>query len=289
MNQDIIDKITKLHDENAEALQCTTGTACGIQKEIDALNEKYLEAKNNYETAPMQLKRAKKAYVIATEGVGAYSEELQNELRQEADDNANEMYMQYTKMKYLLEESIITLDGSFENKKNVTELRDNYLRENDILKKKIANFTNDINTSDRKTYYQDEYYDKLIYWNKIWSIIYYLFVFLLAVMFVFKENCYSKIIKIAILSTVILYKNFIELANIWVFWLVTIGTIGLLYYLFKIPEFCKEGIISFGWLLFAYYFPFLLKNVFLNILVFIIDFIRMLVFYLPRNVYFKTE
>jgi hypothetical protein len=286
---DVLTQLTQLHDKNADSLKCTPGTPCGIQKQNDVLEEKYLEAKNNYETAPLQLQNARRNFIIASQGSGAYIDERRQELTETAKNNADDMYDEFLQGKQFIDESIITLSESIDNKQNVKELRDNYWRENEMLKKKIANFTNDVSTSDRKTYYQDEYYDKLTYWNKLWDIIYYIFVLLLAVMFVLKENCYSTLIKICILSTVILYKNFIGLTNIWMFWVVTVGALGLLYYLFKIPEFCKEGFISFLWLMFAYYFPYLLKNVFLNLLVFIIDFIRMIIFYLPRNVYFKTE
>lgn len=289
MTPDVLNQLNQLHDKNADALKCTPGTPCGIQQENDVLEEKYLEAKNNYETAPMQLDDARRNLIVATKGEAAYNDARRKELTKIANKNAKDMYSEYLNGKQFIEESIITLTESIENKDNVKELRDNYWKENEILKKKIANFTNDVSTNDRKTYYQDEYYDKLTYWNKLWNIIYYIFVLLLAIMFVLKENCYSTLIKICILSTVILYTIFIGLTNIWMFWLVTIGALGLLYYLFKIPEFCKEGFISFLWLLFAYYFPYLLKHVFLNLLVFIIDFIRMIIFYLPRNVYFKTD
>ena len=286
---DVLTKLTELNDKNAAALKCTPGTPCGIQEQHDALEEKYLEAKNNYDTAPLQLQNARRNFILSTQGSGAYLDERVAELTKIAEENAKDMYNEFLQLKQLIDKSIITLNESIDNQQNVKELRDNYWRENEMIKKKLANFTNDVSTNDRKTYYQDEYYDKLTYWNKLWDIIYYIFVLLLAVMFVLRENCYSTLIKICILSTVILYKNFIGLTNIWMFWLMTVGALGLLYYLFKIPEFCKEGFVSFLWLMFAYYFPYLLKHVFLNLLVFIIDFIRMIIFYLPRNVYFKTE
>ncbi len=279
--------VSEMKNLSVDDLICGPGTQCAVNKENERLEQKYLNAQANFDSAPIQLEDAKRAYQAATLGIAESNDVLENDYTLEATSNMEQLDDEFQKNLEFAREINETLESSVNNEAHTDELIKKYNQENSYLRNKLKKYISDVVTSDRKTYYEDDQYIGIQKWTKLWNIIYYILVLLFAIMILMQKSCYTFIIKLLIMSTIILYKNFIYLTNIWMFWIITLATIGLLIYLFKQPDGCKEDVYSFGWLFFAYYFPPLLNNVFLKIILGILDIVRLLISYLPNNVYFK--
>ena len=279
--------VSEMANLSVDDLICGPGTQCAIDKENKGLEEAYLNAQSNFDSAPIQLANAKRAYQVATLGAAGADKALENEYTLEATSNIEQLDDEFQKNLEYAKEINDTLESSVNNEAHTDELIEKYAQENEEIRLELKKNISDVVTSDRKTYYEDDQYNNIQKWTKLWNIIYYVIVLLFAIMILMEKSCYSFVIKLLIMSTIILYKNFIYLTNIWMFWIITLATIGLLIYLFKQPDGCKEDVYSFGWLIFAYYFPTLLNNVFLKIILGILDIGRLLISYLPKNVYFK--
>ena len=76
------EKINELLNLSTEALMC--GPDCQKQKISDELKQKYLDAENNMETAPIKLEETKKNYYIYTEGRPYYDNMREEELKQKS-------------------------------------------------------------------------------------------------------------------------------------------------------------------------------------------------------------
>jgi hypothetical protein len=277
--------VSEMANLSLDDLICGPGTQCAIDKENDLLEQKYLNAQSNFESAPLQLTDAKRAYQLATLGDVAANDIIENGYTEEANSNVQQLDGEFQKNLEYAKEINDTLESSVNNEAHTDELIEKYTQENEEIRLELKKNISDVVTSDRKTYYEDDQYNNIQKWTKLWNIIYYILVLLFAIMILMEKSCYSFIVKLLIMSTIILYKNFIYLTNIWMFWIITLATIGLLIYLFKQPDGCKEDVYSFGWLIFAYYFPPLLNNVFLKIILAVLDLCRLLISYLPKNVY----
>jgi len=279
--------VSEMANLSVDDLICGPGTQCAVDKENKRLEEKYINAQANFESAPIQLAAAKRAYQAGTMGVAESNDATERGYELEATSNMNQLSAVFENVMEIAVELNNTLNSYLDNETHTDELVEKYIQENEYLRNKLKKNISDVVTSNRKTYYEDEQYTGIQRWTQLWNIIYYIIVLLFAIMILMQKSCYSFVIKLLIMSTIILYKNFIYLTNIWMFWIITLATIGLLIYLFKQPDGCKEDVYSFGWLIFAYYFPTLLNNVFLKIILGILDIGRLLISYLPKNVYFK--
>jgi hypothetical protein len=72
------DQINSLLEKAAESIVC--GPACQRQKKEEELNKRYLDAKTNIESAPYNLEKAKKNYLVFKNGESYYENVLEEDL-----------------------------------------------------------------------------------------------------------------------------------------------------------------------------------------------------------------
>lgn len=167
------EKLTALLEKSLNTLSC--GPACQKIKISEELNQKYLNAQTNMQTAPVQLETTKKNYFVFTEGQSYYDDMLEGELKKKAkiltkllaDNFKEEIFNAKTMNSYYNTELI--------NSSYTKELYAVYLEKNKLVQNSIKNHHADVITNDRKTYYETEALDDLKSWHTFFWYVFYLF------------------------------------------------------------------------------------------------------------------
>lgn len=99
-------------------------------------------------------------------------------------------------------------DINLTNAVNLLDSYTNYVSENSNLKKQLSQMDGDINTNDRKTYYQDEAIDSLNYYYSWMISIYFILVSIFAICWVLFPSLYSNTVKGLLLLFFVIYPLF---------------------------------------------------------------------------------
>ena len=183
-NKDLLDKqrkteqeINDLLEKSSEQLLC--GPTCQKERVTSQLKQKYLDAKTNVLTAPIELEQSKRNFFIFKEGRAYYDNMREEELQKSVNkisallvENFNDGISNANTMNIYLNSALI-------NSENTKELLEKYLQQNKLLKIKLRERHGDILTNDRKTYYQIEALDRLKTWYTFLWYIYYIIVIIL--------------------------------------------------------------------------------------------------------------
>jgi len=146
------------------------------QQKLNKLEQKYLDAQTNLQTAPVQLETSKKNYYVYKVGETNYNNMEEQELQQQAD-----LITQQIANKFNEETNNAHLMNSYYNTEvinsvNTIELYEEYLKKNADLEKSIKELHGDVLTNDRKTYYENDAIDNVKLWYKFFKICYYILV-----------------------------------------------------------------------------------------------------------------
>jgi hypothetical protein len=208
-------QISSLLEKSAEALAC--GPICQRQKVSAELKQKYLDAQTNLQTAPVNLENNRKNYYVYTEGQPFYDNLLEEELKQKAEHIAGLIAESFNSEL----DSANTMNEYYKtdiiNCRNTEELLDNVIEENTKLQYELRNSHTDILTNDRKTYYENDAYDKLKMWYKVWWYIYYILVVVFLLGIFFSPSQTSIIKKIVLLVLLIFYPYYVNYIATWLY------------------------------------------------------------------------
>ena len=179
-------KINDLLEKSSQAMSC--GPTCQKIKVTKELKQKYLDAKTNMLTAPIELEQSKKNYFVFKEG-GPYYNDMRDKELSEKITKISELLVENFKNEVSNANTMnIYLNSSLINSENTKELLEKYLQQNELLKIKLRERHGDILTNDRKTYYEVEALDrlKLLYIFFWW--IYYIIVLIMILALVFSPS-----------------------------------------------------------------------------------------------------
>jgi hypothetical protein len=149
-----INKFNSFIDKANQTLSC--GPQCQKEKTAEQLKQSYLNAQQNVVTAPYQEQVAQKNYVVFTEGELAYSQLQTQQLTQKVETIVNEFIEIFGEQTQQIKTQINSYNALLVNYNNVFELYDKYLKENEELNKSLKNYSSDVITNERKTYYEDQ-------------------------------------------------------------------------------------------------------------------------------------
>ena len=197
------DKINALIEEAAESIVC--GPACQKIKKENTLNKNLVNAKTNMESAPYNLEKAKKEYVVFKNGESYYNDMLEEELKQKAEiigDNITEKFNEEVNNAKIMN---TYYNSDCINSSHTEELHDEYVKKVKHLEKEIKVSYGDILTNDRKTYYETEALDGLKNWYTFFWYCYYLIAFIFILLTFFSPNDMSIIKKIVFTIFIIIY------------------------------------------------------------------------------------
>ena len=198
-----VNKFNDFLDNANNVLSCDSN--CQEKKKKNELKNKYLEAKTNLLTAPVQVETSYKNYLTYTKGDTAYNEYHENELQQKAETVITTFKTNFSDGIEKAKESYDTYSGLLLNFANIVEFYKKLVKENKILTLAVKNKTSDVLTNDRKTYYEDQTIDNLAFYHTIIMSIYIIFLIGFAVSIFVFPSASSKGSLLAILIFFIIY------------------------------------------------------------------------------------
>jgi hypothetical protein len=145
---------TIISEQASDAIMCNS--KCRKQREADKLQQNYVNAQTNLNSASNQVQVAQKNYVTFTKGESGYNDLLDNELQEKAQIIADKFTENFEADVEKIKTKIDTYQGLLLNYKNVAELYLKYKKENIELIKDLKNESNDVLTNERKTFYEDQ-------------------------------------------------------------------------------------------------------------------------------------
>jgi hypothetical protein len=219
-------QLNALLEKSAEAIMC--GPTCQKMKQTQELEQKYLNAQTNMQTAPIKLEDARKAYYTFKSGVGAYNTMLETDLKKKADEIAKQLSEKFTEHVDLANTLNTYYNSDLINSKNTEELYENYLQKNKEMEKRIQNTRGDVVTNDRKTYYESQEQYNLFFWYRIFMTTYYLLLVVFMLGIIFSPNKLSRPLKIGITLLLFIYPFIIPPISAYLVNLIN----GILVYLF---------------------------------------------------------
>lgn len=198
-----INKFNDFINNANSALSCDAD--CQDKKKRNELKKKYLEAKTNLLTAPVQVETSYKNYLTYTKGDDAYNEYHEKELQEKAKIIVSTFKTNFSDGIEQAKESYDTYSGLLLNFSHVVELYEKLVKENKKLALAVKNKSSDVLTNDRKTYYEDQSIDNLNFYHTIIMVVYIIFLIGFAVSIFVFPSASSKKSLLGILVFFIIY------------------------------------------------------------------------------------
>lgn len=147
-------------------------SACQKQKQSQQLKDDYLNAITNLKTAKNQVDTSEKNYITFTKGSSGYSQFQTNKYSENSTKVVNAFKTNFENQVQQIQNKITTYSGLLKNYNNVYELYARHADENKELKNGLNNSHSEVNTNDRKTYYENQEIERLdsIYKYILWPI-----------------------------------------------------------------------------------------------------------------------
>jgi hypothetical protein len=164
-NISLDEKLQQIEDNNEKLM--TQSSEEIRQEKLKKLNDKLLQARSTYETAPQVLSDAEKAYYILKDGEDSYNIQQMNKYKKEASDLKTDMADKHDK---IMQESLQTLayyDSQKSFIENINEIQLAILTKIKNKLKQINKDKIDKNTNDRKSYYIIQEQETFDFWLQI--------------------------------------------------------------------------------------------------------------------------
>lgn len=205
-------KIQQLINQAQSALLC--GPECQNLRNIEELKQKYINAQTNVIAAPDLLQQAQKNYFTASQGVAGYNDVIEAELTKKATTIGDTMQSEFDKNIENARSLTDTYQSLEDQTRYLIDLKNKYIQENEELNKEINNIFNDINTNNRKTYYQEQNMTRINGWYTLYNVIYIILLVLFLAFILLADSKYSFKFKAFIFVLFLIYPWF---ANFIVF------------------------------------------------------------------------
>ena len=212
LNQETINNLI----EKATEITSICGPSCQKTKVSQELEQKYLDAQTNIQTAPKNLERARKNYYIFSKGRTEYDNINEKELQIKAtqisetiEQNFNDGVTNANTMNTLLNTALI-------NSQHTIRLFEDLSEKNKVLKLKVKEIHGDILTNSRKTYYQTEALENLKLWYRFFLIIFYIVVLMLRLSYFFVPHNFFLVRDIVVSVLILGYPFYINYVVKWI-------------------------------------------------------------------------
>lgn len=198
-----LDNFNNLINLANQAISC--GPSCQNEKQAQQLQQKYLTAQANVESAPQQLTSATKEYITYTQGESGYNNYIDGELQKQANLIVDAFQKNFNDNVNKIITNLNSYNGVVINFDNIFDLYTKYKIDNNKLEASQKTTYSDTLTNDRKSYYEDEGLKKLKNYYYFFLFIY-IFVIVVFILSIFLVNTNVKFItRIFILFLLILY------------------------------------------------------------------------------------
>lgn len=209
--QQLFDTTNKINDLVSQASQTIScGPSCQKENVANQLQQKYLDSENALLTGQQKLDENRKNYYVFTQGPTSYNNMLEGELTNKAQEIANEISAQFTKLIKQTKLYNTYYNTEILNLQNTTELYNEQKYKNNTYEDTIKKNHGDILTNDRKSFYEIQEQDNLQYWYSVYLWIYriLLFLFLLGLLFLNSSRPFFQ--KISIFVLLLIYPTIIH-------------------------------------------------------------------------------
>lgn len=207
---------TQLNDMLNKALASIQVSPEAQRQQIqDDLEQKYLKAQTNMQTAPLALEKNKKNYYVFKHGEGYYDKMLETELTKKAEQIKQQIANKFSEETSNAKTMNSYYNTQLINSTNTNELYEEYLKKNAVLEKTIKNSHGDVLTNDRKTYYETEAIDTAKSWHKFLMVCYYILVATFVISIFVSNSEMSRIKQVVILIALVLYPFIIDVIVKW--------------------------------------------------------------------------
>jgi hypothetical protein len=173
---------------------------------ISELKAAYDKAKYDLSTGPANVTTTKKAYIVAKDGELEYEQITKQEAYQIAEKEVLKLIEEYFNLLEMVYTQAEALEIAEEGIGYMDDILLQTISNNAVSEEYIAKSLNDILTNDRKSYYEQDKYDNLKSWNRIWFWIY-LFLWVIFSLSLFLTN--NEYSQLSIISKVGLIISFI--------------------------------------------------------------------------------
>ena len=202
------EKLAALLEQSLNTLAC--GPACQKAKISEKLNQKYLNAQTNMQTAPIQLETTKKNYYVFTEGKPYYDNMLEDELKKKAKILTKLLAENFKEEITNAKTMNAYYNTELTNSSYTKELYAVYLEKNKLIQNTIKNHHADVITNDRKTYYETEAIEDLKNWYSTLWYVFYLFAISIFTFALIARTSFNFIVKIFILVIALAYPYYAD-------------------------------------------------------------------------------
>jgi len=148
------------------------GPECQRQKKLDELMEKLNNAKKTQEDAPYNLESAKKNYYTYKDGESGYIQKMRNEYRKAARQEMRQERADFDAKADTVEQQINQVEAQDQYIRNMNDLLQTYITENQRLTKEIDNIKSILVTDNRRAFYLGQKWSWEAYVNWALKIIY---------------------------------------------------------------------------------------------------------------------
>ncbi len=200
---DTMNQFNSLLQKSQKAMLC--GPDCQKAEATRTLEQNYLAAQVNVQTAPTQLQEAAKKFFSYTQGPSGYSSYLNKDLQSKADTMVGNLKKTFADNMSSAKTLTSTYSTQLINSQYAKEIYDKYLEENKKYKSRLQDDTYDIFTNDRKTYYEDQGIDNLKWWYTFFFRLYAILIFAYILFFFISRSNFSVFMRIFILLVLISY------------------------------------------------------------------------------------
>jgi len=178
--------INNLVQSSNDSLTC--GPFCQKEKRTSELKQIYLDAQTNEQTAPFQYETAKKNYYVYKDGEASYNKMRFKELEEKADKIIQEMEKKFKEQIKSVRVMNSYLESELINSQNTIELLKDYEVKDLVLEEDYHKKINEVITNDRKSYYENQEIERIKFWSKILTGIYFICLILLSLEIIFSDK-----------------------------------------------------------------------------------------------------
>ena len=165
-------KLQELIDNANEKLSCGEGTDCYYNKRVQELETIYKKKLLNVKTAPEQLDIARKNYYVFKDGKDKYNSEEYKRLTEVSKSHILKLIENHDKI-YATNKSLITNLNLLKKYEHllINDIK-SLNKEDRQISQNIDDSRDDLNTANRKVYYELQEINSLSFWHTLFRYLY---------------------------------------------------------------------------------------------------------------------
>jgi len=198
--------ITNLIQQINKDVMC--GPACQKQKKLDELMEKMNKAERTQEDAPYNLESAKKNYYTYKDGESGYIQKMRIEYRKAAQQEMKQESADFQAKADTVEQQINQVEAQDLYIRNMNDLLQTYITENQRLTKEIDSIESVLATDNRRAFYLGQKWSWETYVGWALKIIYAIVIAIFVLYYVLYMGRYTNR-KLLITSVVLIFFPFV--------------------------------------------------------------------------------